>query len=499
MRPFKAAFLIALLFLGAWLRFHALARDMRFHPDEALFTTFARAAAINGNWMLPGALDKPPLAIYANALSMVFVGESEFAARLPGTLASVLLSAVVYALARYLFKNDTLSLTAAVLVALSPYAIAFSATALTDGLMLLFMALALWMAISGRWAWSGLWLGLGFASKQQALFYLPLLLLLAWSLNRLSRRGLARFALAFTLVCAALVLWDAARGGTSLFALAAYNNDPARLIRTGEILPRLAAWLEHGQFLFGSRWTTAGLTAVALVTLAARVIRQPRRRAVVIDLMLFTWLIAYFWLHWLVAFNTYDRYLLPALLVIILLVARGLHPVFRRYAAFALPISLCALLLGTAIDAGEGRIPINDEGAQYAGIDALADYLNAKPVATVIYDRWLGWELGYYMGQWTDKRRVYYPTPNLLARGALSLCETGTRYFPAPAAQPLGHWLAALREAGFGVERAYDTPEFVVYALTPPGADASSAEASCPGRWAQCAGEPPSRRRAGSP
>ena len=39
----------------------------------------------------------------------------------------------------------------------------------------------------------------------------------------------------------------------------------------------------------------------------------------------------------------------------------------------------------------------------------LARHLNGKPVATVIYDPWLGWELGYYLGVWHDKRRVHYP------------------------------------------------------------------------------------------
>ncbi|MFN8371501.1 MAG: hypothetical protein U0694_01290 [Anaerolineae bacterium] len=55
-----SGWLPALLLLAAFLRFHALAQDVRFHADEALFATFARSsAALDGQWLFPGALDKP--------------------------------------------------------------------------------------------------------------------------------------------------------------------------------------------------------------------------------------------------------------------------------------------------------------------------------------------------------------------------------------------------------------------------------------------------------
>jgi hypothetical protein len=494
----KNVFVISFLLTGAWLRFHALMQDVRFQPDEALFSTFARGAAINGDWMLPGALDKPPLAIYANALSMVVFGESEFAARLPGTVASIFLMVVMGRLGRDLYTDQTdaiyrvpTELSATLLISLSPYAIAFSATALTDGLMLMFMVLALSMAVRGRWGWSGLCLGLAFASKQQAMFYLPLILLL----GRVSVTGLMRFGITLAMCAGVLILWDTARGETSIFALAAYNNDPARLIRSSEILPRLHAWLNFGKMLLGEGWVTASLIGTALITLAVRV----RQRTAVVDVLLLTWLTGYFGLHWLVAFNTYDRYLLPALPVVILLVSRGIGAIFNRklhrqaranpYLSTALSILLVMLLAG-AWNASEGRAEINNDGEAYDGIDRLADYLNSKPVATVVYDRWLGWELGYYMGQWTDKRRVYYHTPDLLAQGALSLCEMGIRYLPAPSDQPVRPYLEALREAGFRVELTYSIPRFVVYGIIPPAAeDASDAATSSPDHLVWCADE----------
>ena len=54
-----AARLLVLL-LACFLQIRQLGLDRRFDPDEAHFMTFARDAAVKGDWMLPGALDKPP-------------------------------------------------------------------------------------------------------------------------------------------------------------------------------------------------------------------------------------------------------------------------------------------------------------------------------------------------------------------------------------------------------------------------------------------------------
>jgi len=509
----RFAVLLLIILIGVWLRFHALVQDRRLSPDEALFSTFARAAAVNGDWMLPGALDKTPLAIYVNALSQVFVGEGEFSARLPGIFASILLIPVMGALAYRLYGNYERAhgcspLHTMLLTALSPFAIAFSATAFTDGLMLLLMTLTLYLMVAGRWGWSGFALGLAFACKQQALFYLPLLLMVGIiSIDArvryivpLRTRSI-RFILTFVIVIVLLVIWDGARGETSIFALAAANNDPWRLIRANEILPRLLTWLGEAQLLIGAGWMTAILVLAALITLALRVIRQPRERTVAIDLIFLTYILGYMLLHWLVAFNTYDRYLLPILPPLVLLVARGLAAVgmmhhaptnrirgFANRANYFLLMLVFAALIIPAINASEGRTTINDEYQQYEGIDELAAYLNSKPVATVIYDRWLGWELAYYMGQWTDKRRVYYPIPDELVRGALALCEIGPRYLSAPAQQPITPWLEALREAGFGVTQVYETPEFVVYEII-PSAGVSDVESSSPGLSGSCGDE----------
>jgi 4-amino-4-deoxy-L-arabinose transferase-like glycosyltransferase len=497
------------MLLGAAFRFHALGQDARFHPDEALFSTFARSAAVNGDWLLHGPLDKTPLTIYAAALSMSLVGvhplpngvldldihTGEFAARLPGTLASILLVATMYGLARALYHGRFVATVAMLLTALSPLAIAFSATVFTDGLMLLFVAIALAMIARGRWGWSGVFLALGFASKQQALYYAPLLLAVGWAVGRrgmmhhaltTSLSRIARFALPTLVMLALLLAWDGARaqpGG--IWGLAAANNTPGRLIRSNEILPRLLKWTGYAQTLAGPSWLTAALGLVGASGVIGRVVCEPRRHATLVDVVLAAYLLIYGLAHWLVAFNTYDRYLLPMLPLVLLLMARGADwgknliqrnretERQRKVISFA-PLYLCLSvfclfsLCPTAFEASEGRIQVGADLGEHSGIDALAAYLNSRVLGAIVYDHWLGWELGYYLGPWSDKRRVYYPTPDALVAGALLQPDPAPRYFPAPADQPITPWLEALREAGFAITLVYDTPQFVVYELLPP-------------------------------
>ena len=132
--------------------------------------------------------------------------------------------------------------------------------------------------------------------------------------------------------------------------------------------------------------------------------------------------------------------------------------------------ALVLTLAATAWSAGVTPGALNEDSRDYSGITDAADYLNAQTLGAVVYDRWLGWELGYYMGQWTDKRRVYYPTPDQLVAGALALDDPAPRYLVAPSTQPVADWLDALRAAGFSVDQAYQQEGFVVYRLIPPWA-----------------------------
>ncbi len=479
--------LLLLVLLGsAAVQFHGLVQDVRFFPDEALFSTFARRAALNGQWLLPGDLDKPPLSIYASALSMHFIAASqqngvldfasrlgEFAARLPGALASIVQVAVAYLLAWRLYRSGAVALWAAAFAAFSSYSAVYGATAYTDGLMLMFGALSALLVARGSWRAGGICMALALASKHQALSLLPLVLALGWLMHGLNARKLLAYLVPLALGAALLVLWDGLRAPfASTWALAAANN-PARLTPFADAIPRLRLWLEYARTLVGT--PTILLFVGALLMVGWRVSYQARERASRADVILLVYLLGYLAAHWLFSFNIYPRYLLPLILPAALLAARTLIWLWSwlRFRigegeGMVLAGALAITLALGARTASETRANFTEDGSDYSGIIALADYLNSQPVATVIYDHWLGWELGYYMGEWNDKRRVYYPTPEAFASDALALKEREPRYFVVPTRQNPDAWLNALADAGFGVERSYLQQGFAVYRLIPP-------------------------------
>src|SRR5258708_21487061 len=85
-----SAGVVLLILLGVALRVGMLARDVRFHPDEALYSTFARRVSLHADLLLSDApLDKPPLSIAAEAASFSLFGVSEVSARLPAFFSSI--------------------------------------------------------------------------------------------------------------------------------------------------------------------------------------------------------------------------------------------------------------------------------------------------------------------------------------------------------------------------------------------------------------------------
>jgi hypothetical protein len=538
-----------ILLLAAGLRLHALGQDARFHQDEALFASFARRAAVQGDWLLTGALDKTPLSIYLQAISFTAVGvtplpngvltldvhQGEFAARLPAIFASILLVAVISRVARgwWSVVSDRLQATsrnqlvALFIAACSPLLIAFSPTAFTDMPFLLLLTLSLWLMLRGKPLWAGVWLALAFAAKQQAVLYVPLLIAVSYqrSATRQKATGYPAAAdaikrvptgesssivrhgllLVLPLVFMLLLLlgWDWLRNSPpGLFALATANNAPDRFPRPDELLPRLQTWWGYADTLIGWPFVLdAGLILIWLVTL--------RRTVTRVDGVLAGYTALYLLAHWLLPFNTYDRYLLPLVPLVIYLLARAIQgirsqfrvqraeygarsvgsevepmqtdamngvptraPLCLRFAGgwklIAGSLLLSLTLLPAAWSAARLEVAVGGDRGQLAGIDDLADWLEAKPLGTIIYDRWLGWGLEYYRGSWSDKRMVYYPMPGELAQGAAAQPDPAPRYFPMPVEVSAEDWLQALREAGFNINRAYESARFIVYELIPP-------------------------------
>lgn len=502
-----------ILLISTFFSTLALGNARRFHPDEAFYMTFARNAAVNGDWlMISEPVDKPPLTFYMNAISLKFLAvesdengvlqlvslKGEFAGRVPSVLMSVILVAVVMALAKSLYKPLPRSLEtgaihhiptnankviylAGLLAALSPFRIVFAATAFTDLPMLLFATISLWMAARGKWAWAGFWFIVSIWAKPQSVFYLPLIVifLIMWEYkaDTIHRVPTMIFRFIFPIFIGGLLLWgwDIARigqGAESFFALGQSRYTATRLTPFENYISRFEGWWETVQYLFGNGLLTAIFLGIGIMGAI--------RRQNVINLILVGWLILFSMAHIVLTLNFFDRnqiILLPVVVIFVAIsIADTIHHVptgvgtawmlsaFQKIILFSLFLCLSVF----SIIASLQQLPIGGDDGRHDGINDLANYLNSKPVATVIYDPWLDWVLDYYMGVWTNKRRVFYPTPELLIIDALALDEIGTRYFVVPAMIDELNWLDALNSVGFIVILDYEVNNFRVWAITPP-------------------------------
>jgi 4-amino-4-deoxy-L-arabinose transferase-like glycosyltransferase len=464
------------ILIGIALRFVMLGLDIRFHPDEALFAAQARLISHQGDLLLRDTdLDKPPLTFYVTALSFRVLGPTEFAARLPNVLFSDLGLVLVYALAWSLYRDQITAALAVWLLALSPYDLAFAATAFTDIQATFWVLAAAWLAVHDRWTAAGIAAALIFAAKSNALIMLPLIAALGiahnarpdWRSRDIYAR-LGRLMWPLALGAGLLILWDMGRTPRSFFDLGYTRNNPGRLIRADELWPRLERWTHWLGFITGSRLLNVFLLAVGPVQLAVGVLRA-RSREIVTGWVMAGFGLAFVAWHWLIAFNTYDRYLHLLAPFLVLLAARLLTGTWRALGSHPGVLIALVILVVTMIPAVtntlRGDAAIGGDQGHHTGIDRLADYLNTRLSGEIVYDHWLGWELAYYLGESPQVITLYAPLPEALAEDMAQ--QSYPRYFAAPSPQLAALWLDALRRSGVETSIIYhDTANhFVIYRL----------------------------------
>ncbi len=488
----------------------------RFHPDEALFASFARSIAVWRDPLLAAApVDKPPLLFYLQALCYPFLGPREMAARLPNLFASLLTVALTFAAARSLFpvihsaprrnRNRAVPLLAALLIALSPLAVAFGPTAFTDSLMVMWGMAAVAAAAGGRAAWAGLWLGLGLATKYQAILFLPLVAgILILLPGRGDRRGWTRPVIGLLLSAAGVAVWDLARSGRiSLLAAQMAGYGGVRSIHPDQLWPRLMEWASLGKFMFGPPGFNLLLLSASLAWPFWLLTHRSSIRPSIPGILLFGWLLAFFALNWWLTISIWDRYLLPAVPVAALLVGwwankagglpldlwqRYLLPTVqsnkirvkaslrRRRISFVsvsyhiLPIVLLAALLPAGSSAASGALPVGGDHGTFDGIDQVADFFADHPYGTVLYDHWLSWELRYYMFD----SRVYvswFASPTTLTTDLRAFGSTSPRYLVIPSWESSLPAIEAVGAAGYDLDcvfrahRPDNTLSFTVYRI----------------------------------
>jgi hypothetical protein len=407
------ALLGLILLLGLALRLAPWGQN-RFLEDEALYGYWGLQIATGADAMLDyEPVDKPPLQPYTLALSFLALGPGETAARLPSLLASVAGIALVYAVGRALYGDIAVGLLAALLLALSPFDLLFASTAFTDPLMTAWVLASLLAAARGHLGAAGLLAGLAVATKQQGLFFLPLVAgVTAFQQQgrlpchpaqsgrvprhrtqprRLLRRRIAsagegsnpatnhgrksplgcqettgqaepsrllhnhwlRFALGLAAVALGVACWDLARvqrPGFLAQSLISYGGlGPAQPQALG---PRAVAWLELLLGFWGAGLAALLGAALLALSLAAwiRPRRQPRTGWTPVDGLLAGFLAAYLLLHWLVGFQVWDRYLLGLVPLAALLAARLLVGAVRLVPA-GRPRAVAAASLGLLLAA----------------------------------------------------------------------------------------------------------------------------------------------------
>ncbi len=490
-RAYRIWLLALIILVGAAARI-ALLSGNRFHPDEALFATLSRRIITGSDPLLANTsllVDKPPLFYYLLAAGVSMCWACEATARLPGLFASLITLALVARLAWQLWRSEVSAVLAAVFCALSPFAILFAPTAFTDPQLTMWLLAALVAVCAGRWGWGGVLTGLALATKQNALFFLPLVIGLG-AIRRIDAEtgwhDAGRWALRFTLglgaVVALMLAWDAARHAGSGFWAAGFGvNNPGRLIRSNEVWPRALGWLGWLRYFTGSIPLSLALLALLLTLAPFEIATRPRTRGAAVTLVLLSFLVGYLAFLWLVAFPLFDRYLLPLVPLCGLLVGRAgalltgwlgerhHHP--PGWAAWAAAAILAAALVSPACRAAQGSYPVGGDHGAYDGIDQVADYLRTLPEGTVVYNQSLGWLLDYYL----FNAYVYpapFDTPAALAADLETFGQTpALRYLVLSRRDSPTEVLFAIEQAGFSAHPVLETTDrfgrrsFTVYRL----------------------------------
>jgi len=511
--------LVALLLLAWALRLPPLL-DNRFHPDEALYGYWGLLIGRGQDpWLARVLVYKPPLLPYLVAGAQVLFsssgGNSEFAVRLPGLAAGLLTIPLVAALAYSLYRDRWIAMAAAVGMALSPFAILFSATAFTDPPMVA-LGLAACVAVArGRAGWAGLLAGMAFATKQTGLVWVPLVVLFQIANGELrmadgerriatsSPRSLAichwSFVICFVLVVGLVFVWDTVRvaqGAESFWRIGVTGYGGLRLIWPQELWARLRGWIGLARYFFISPIVN-GVLLVGLPVLVWRGVQSPKSevrdlnlghytRGSLVDLFLVFFLFIYFLFHWLLAFPVWDRYLLPLVPVLSVLLGRlfsllaSYVQLAIRHSPFAirnLPFVICHLsfvicLILPAWNAAHSRYPVGGDHGAYDGIDEVAAFLRGLPEGAVVYQHWLGWHYDYYLFD-ASVYLAYWPTPAWLAQDVRAFGAREPRYITFPSWESPARVERALAGVGYRLKPVFITTRrdgtlsFTVYHVLP--------------------------------
>jgi 4-amino-4-deoxy-L-arabinose transferase-like glycosyltransferase len=509
----KVVVLAVVLLLAAAAPLPPLAHN-RFHHDEAVYSSWGLDIASGRDVMVSGSpVDKPPLPLYLQAVSLLLFGASEAAARIPSLLSHVVSVWLLYRLGTALYDEMT-GLLASLLLAASPYAILFAATAFTDSMMVAWVLAACLAAVSRRWFLAGLLTGAAAITKQQGVFFTPLVLGLGYVRGlalepqrsiALTRGQVVRYGVGLLLPLAAAGIWDLSRGrqpGYLMQSLLSYGGLAVATATVGERLTGFVSLLRYGTgsralnwlLLVGGGMLLLGDVVVMVCSglglrgwICRRLDREaktsevhtrigphstplPDFQSLLYDLVLFFFIAVFLLVHSLMSFKVWDRYMLGLIPLLVLLLARvlrvGWHfvrlalqhftkgtPWTERGAAVAAALLLLGLLVGPTRAAAESRLSVGGDHGAYEGIEQVVAYMQRVPADTTLYHRWLGGHWRFYL--WSNPYDFrYWEDAEDLARQA-ALRRDAVRYIVFPSWQSATEASLALEREGMALNEVH--------------------------------------------
>lgn len=481
------------LLIGMGLRLVSFDR-FPLREDEALYGSWARLIASGQDPMLERvAVDKPPFFIYSLADVFKWFGATTTVGRGLNEFCSLLALVLLWLLARRLYGSQTAAIALA-LFALSPFAISFASTMYVDPMLVAWLLLALLLASYGWGLGTGLALGMAFATKQTGLLFIPLVLALLLAApirsfpRRLTERHIGRRLLGasagFGYVWYKVWQWDGWRilpaEIPSFWEQSWHSYGGLSWVAVGMWPQRLAAWWEVWRWLGG--WTVGTVVLILLCGLVVVGLFVRRQAGQVGDFFILCFVFAYLSLHVIFSFQVWDRYLLGLAPLLALLAARGLQMGWGQLVAWPrLRLGLSALLLAVLLWGGglaaRAHIPVGGDHGAYSGIEVVAAYLRENVPAEhgVLYQRWLGWQWKWYLGD-SAVGHVYWADTAMLVSDVQRNPTGYSRFIVFPAwhdgerpavVAALSAIHQRLEPRLFVAPQAESAPRFAVYQIVP--------------------------------
>jgi hypothetical protein len=265
-------------------------------------------------------------------------------------------------------------------------------------------------------------------------------------------------------LCVIMVFaWDIIRQPPISFWTQGYtDNNPNRLIRANELLPRLTEWVNLSGYITGSR-----LVDLIFIIGLPLLLLSHRRSSIqaLYDLALIGFTLSFFTGYWLFAFNVWDRYLLVLTPIIALLIARVIQVIGNwllvikdRLSNFQIPISntqllitnyfLLLSLLPSAFTASQSAFPIGGDHGSYDGIDQIAVTLRSAPADSVLYDYWLSWQWRFYLFD-SPLYVAWMPDTDSIQKDLKTFGKKSVRYIVAPSWVSFTEVQTAIESANF--------------------------------------------------